>query len=192
MGRRHSPRKREVPPPTCVPSPGGSMWLSPADVYSRRIVGWQTSTGLCTDLALDALKMAIWQRKRTGADLSGLVHHLRPRRAVPSHPLRQALADCEAVAPVGSKGDSFRLRSGRGAQAPLYKAELILWPGTLGGHRRRPCSPPPSGCTGAGTIRPHSAIGMRTPAEHEAAWAPDAGHDHHRQEQPQPATSTSR
>ena len=30
------------------------------------------------------------------------------------------------------------------------------------------------------TIRPHSAIGMRTPAEHEAAWAPDT----HRQEQP--------
>ena len=39
----------------------------------------------------------------------------------------------------------------------------------------------------AGTIRPHSAIGMRTPAEHEAAWAPDT----HRQEQPQPATTTS-
>ena len=37
------------------------------------------------------------------------------------------------------------------------------------------------------TIRPHSAIGMRTPAEHEAAWAPDT----HRQEQPQPATTTS-
>ena len=24
----------------------------------------------------------------------------------------------------------------------------------------------------AGTIRPHCAIGMRTPAEHEAAWTP--------------------
>lgn len=34
------------------------------DVYSRRIVGWQTSTSLYTDLALDALKMAIWQRRR--------------------------------------------------------------------------------------------------------------------------------
>ena len=43
--------------------------------YSRRIIGWQTSTGLYTDLALDALKIAVWQRKRTGADLTGLVHH---------------------------------------------------------------------------------------------------------------------
>ena len=29
----------------------------------------------CTDLALDALQMAIWRRQRTGADLAGLVHH---------------------------------------------------------------------------------------------------------------------
>ena len=36
------------------------------DVFSRRIVGWQTSTGLYTDLALDALQMAVWQRKRQG------------------------------------------------------------------------------------------------------------------------------
>ena len=45
------------------------------DVYSRRILGWQTSTSLYTDLALDALKMAIWRRRRDGADLTGLIHH---------------------------------------------------------------------------------------------------------------------
>ena len=61
-------------------------------------------------------------------------------------------------------------------------------PGPLGGHRRRPCSLPPSGSTGTGTIRPHSAIGMRTPAEHEAAWTPDR----HRHEQSQPATTGTR
>ena len=58
------------------------------DVYSRRIIGWQTTCRpVCTDLALDALKMAVWQRKRTGADLTGLVHHLRPWGAVQVHPL---------------------------------------------------------------------------------------------------------
>ena len=36
------------------------------DVYSRRIIGWQTSTSLYTDLALDALEIAVWQRKRQG------------------------------------------------------------------------------------------------------------------------------
>ena len=86
------------------------------DVYSRRIVGWQTSTSLYTDLALDALEMTVWQRKRTGADLTGLVHHLRPWGAVQVYSLRAALAECEAVASVGSKGDSFRLCSGRGSE----------------------------------------------------------------------------
>ena len=45
------------------------------DVHSRRVVGWQLSTSLRTDLALDALEMGIWQRERAGADLHDLVHH---------------------------------------------------------------------------------------------------------------------
>jgi len=42
----------------------------------------------------------------------------------------------------------------------------------------------------AGTIRPHSAIGMRTPAEHEAAWVLDVSQNS--QEQSQPATIGTR
>ncbi|MGZ6962433.1 MAG: DDE-type integrase/transposase/recombinase, partial [Ilumatobacteraceae bacterium] len=41
------------------------------DVYSRFIVGWQASRSLRTDLALDALEMAIHQRQPD----AGLVHH---------------------------------------------------------------------------------------------------------------------
>ncbi len=43
------------------------------DVFSRRIVGWQTSKSLRTDLALDALEMALWGRR--SENLQGLVHH---------------------------------------------------------------------------------------------------------------------
>ena len=43
------------------------------DVFSRRIVGWQASRSLKTDLALHALEQAIWDRTRDGADLDGLV-----------------------------------------------------------------------------------------------------------------------
>ncbi len=42
------------------------------DVYSRMIVGWQLATHLRTDLALDALEMAMWLRNDR---LDGLVHH---------------------------------------------------------------------------------------------------------------------
>src|SRR5204862_8076435 len=43
------------------------------DVFSRFIVGWRVSTSLHTELALDALEMAIWRRQRL--DLTGLIHH---------------------------------------------------------------------------------------------------------------------
>ena len=45
------------------------------DVYSRMIVGWQASRSLRSDLAIDALEMAVWNRQRAGDDLSQLVHH---------------------------------------------------------------------------------------------------------------------
>src|SRR5690606_16448426 len=45
------------------------------DVFSRSIVGWQLARSLHTDLALDALQMALWNRTRNNTDLTGLVHH---------------------------------------------------------------------------------------------------------------------
>ena len=77
------------------------------DVFSRRIVGRQTSTSLYTDLALDAFQMAVWQRKRAGADLTGLIHH--SDRGVQYRAIRYgaALAEADAVASVGSKADSY-------------------------------------------------------------------------------------
>ena len=186
-----------------VPQVGGapsyvrafSGWVYVAfvtDVYSRRIIGWQTSTSLYTDLALDALQMAVWQRKRAGADLTGLVHHLRPWGAVQVYSLRGCpvrvrggrLGGVEGRPPFGfALAEALKL---------LVQGRAHPQPGPLGGHRRRPYSPPPSGSTGTGTTRPHSAIGMRTPAEHKATWAPDTHHDHHRQKQSQPATTGTR
>ena len=43
------------------------------DVFSRLIVGWQVSTSLRSDLAIDALQMAIFRRRRQG--FAHLVHH---------------------------------------------------------------------------------------------------------------------
>jgi putative transposase len=45
------------------------------DVFSRMVVGWQISKSLRSDLAIDALEMAIWNRTRDGQVLDGLVHH---------------------------------------------------------------------------------------------------------------------
>ncbi|WP_433076608.1 IS3 family transposase [Dactylosporangium sp. CA-052675] len=94
------------------------------DVYSRMIVGWQVSTSLYTDLALDALKMALWRREAQGADLQGLVHH--SDRGVQYRAIRysQRLAEAGAVASVGSKGDSYDNAMAEAFNS-LYKAELV-------------------------------------------------------------------
>jgi putative transposase len=94
------------------------------DVYSRMIVGWQVSRSLYTDLALDALKMAIWRRANQGADLQGLIHH--SDRGVQYRAIRysQRLAEAGAVASVGSKGDSYDNAMAEAFNS-LYKAELV-------------------------------------------------------------------
>ena len=77
------------------------------DVYSRFVVGWQTSTSLRSDLALDALEMAMWNRRRAGHDLDGLVHHSDRGVQYLSIRYSERLAENDIVASVGSKGDSY-------------------------------------------------------------------------------------
>jgi putative transposase len=94
------------------------------DVYSRMIVGWQASTSLRSDLAIDALEMAVWNRQRAGQDLAGLKHHSDMGVQYLSISYSERLADNDIVASVGSKGDSYDnalVESFNG----LYKWELI-------------------------------------------------------------------
>jgi putative transposase len=94
------------------------------DVFSRRIVGWQLSVNLYTDLALDALNMGIWTRQRDKADLSQLIHH--SDRGVQYVAIRytERLGDVEAVASVGSVGDSYDNAMAEAFNS-LFKAELV-------------------------------------------------------------------
>jgi len=94
------------------------------DVFSRRIVGWQASRSLKTDLALHALEQAIWDRTRDGADLDGLIHH--SDRGVQYLAIRytERLAENGVVNSVGSRGDSYDNAMAESIFG-LYKTELI-------------------------------------------------------------------
>jgi putative transposase len=94
------------------------------DVYSRMVAGWQASKSLRSDLALDALEMAVWQRQRAGVDVSGVVHH--SDRGVQYLSIRYAdrLAANDIVASVGSRGDSYDNALAESFNG-LYKWELI-------------------------------------------------------------------
>ncbi len=145
------------------------------DVFSRMIVGWQVSTSLRTDLALDALDMGLWTRQRAGQDVTGLVHH--SDRGVQYRAIRysERLAEAEAVASVGSKGDSYDNAMAEALNS-LFKAECI----------RNPVMRPKGGWKSVGDVeiavaeyvdwfnhrRLHGEIGLVPPAEFEANhWA---------------------
>ena len=56
---------------TYIPTWAGFLFLAVVlDVWSRKIVGWAMATHLRTELVLDALDMALWQRKP-----EGVIHH---------------------------------------------------------------------------------------------------------------------
>ena len=75
------------------------------DAYSRRVVGWQLASHMRTTLVLDALRMALGQR-RPGADVA-LVHHSDRGSQYTSIDYTQTLADHDVLASVGSVGDAY-------------------------------------------------------------------------------------
>jgi transposase InsO family protein len=107
---------------TYVASWSGFVYVAlVVDAFSRFIVGWQASRSLRTDLALDALEMAIWRRQ---AQLDGLVHHSDRGSQYLAIRYTERLADAGAVASVGSRGDSFDNALAE-TIIGLYKTELI-------------------------------------------------------------------
>ena len=104
-----------------------SGWVYAAfiiDVFSRRVLGWQLSKSLRTDLALDALEMAFWTRQRAGQDVAGLRHHSDKGVQYVAVRYTQRLAQAGAVASVGSTGDSYDNALAEAFNS-LFKAELI-------------------------------------------------------------------
>ena len=97
------------------------------DAFSRRIVGWRVSNSLKSDLALDALEQAIWEREEVARD--SLVHHSDRGVQYLSIRYTQRRAEAGIEPSVGSKGDSYDNALAETING-LYKAEVI--------HRRGP------------------------------------------------------
>jgi len=138
------------------------------DAFSRRIVGWRVSSSLRTDLALDALEMAIFTR--AGHDLGGLIHHSDRGSQYLAIRYTERLEVAGAVGSVGSKGDSYDHALAEPVNG-LYKAELI--------NRRGPWRSveeveleTAAWVHWWNTARLHTACDNVPPAEYEAAyWA---------------------
>ncbi len=92
------------------------------DAFSRRIVGWRASTSLRSDLALDALEQAIWERQEASTD--GLIHHSDRGVQYLSIRYTERLAEAGIEPSVGSRGDSYDNALAE-TIIGLYKTEVI-------------------------------------------------------------------
>ena len=92
------------------------------DVFARRIVGWRVSSSLRSDLALDALEQALYDRQLDGAER--LVHHSDRGTQYLSIRYTERLADAGLERSVGSTGDSYDNALAESVIG-LYKTEVI-------------------------------------------------------------------
>jgi putative transposase len=149
---------------TYVPLRSGFAYAAfVVDAFSRRIVGRQVSGSPRTELALDALEMAIWARR--GDALAGLVHHSDRGGQYLAIRYTARLAQAGIVPSVGSTGDSFDNALADTVNG-LYKAELV--------RRRGPWRTPAEVARATAewvawwnTRRLHGALGHVPPAEYE-------------------------
>ena len=95
------------------------------DAFSRRIVGWRVAPNMATQMVLDALEMARWNR---GARLEGLVAHADAGSQSASIRYSERLDDIGAVPSIGSVGDSYDNALAEAVNS-LFKTELIRGPG---------------------------------------------------------------
>jgi transposase InsO family protein len=92
------------------------------DVFARRIVGWRASTSLRTDLVLDALEQALYDRRESVSE--SLVHHSDRGSQYLSIRYTERLAEAGIEPSVGSRGDSYDNALAESVIG-LYKTEVI-------------------------------------------------------------------
>jgi putative transposase len=148
---------------TYIPTWSGWLYLAMVlDVYSRKVVGWAMDTNMRTELILDALQMAVTQRKPRG-----VIHHSDRGSQYTSYAFGKRCREADIMPSMGSVGDAYdnamaesffatlerevlnRRRFKSQAEARMAIFEWIE--GWYNPHRR------------------HSGLGYRSPVNHERA-----------------------
>ena len=102
--RAPQPNRLWVADITYVPTREGFLFLAAViDAFSRRCVGWSMRTDLKAELVLDALGMAITQRRPA----PGLIHHSDRGSQYTSLTFGKTLADAGVLQSIGRRGDAF-------------------------------------------------------------------------------------
>jgi len=111
---------------TYVPTWAGVAYVCfITDAFSRMIVGWRVTGHMRTEMVLDALEMARWQR---GTRLEDLRCHSDAGSQFTSIRYGERLDEIGARPSIGSVGDSYDNALAESVNA-LYKTELVRGPG---------------------------------------------------------------
>jgi len=152
---------------TYIPTWAGFLYLAVVlDAFSRKIVGWAMATHLRTELVLEALNLALWQRRPVG-----VIHHSDQGTQYTSLAFGMRCREAGVRPSMGSVGDCFdnamcesffatlecelldRRRFKTQAEARMAVFEFIE--GWYNPHRR------------------HSALGYRSPINYERTQRSD-------------------
>ena len=88
---------------TYIPTWAGFLYLAVVlDAFSRRIVGWSMATTLHTQVVLDALNMALWQRRP-----NGVIHHSDQGSQYTSISFGNRCREAGVRPSMGSVGDAY-------------------------------------------------------------------------------------
>jgi putative transposase len=88
---------------TYIPTWAGFLYLAAVlDAWSRRVVGWAMATHLRTELVLEALEMAVWQRQP-----SGVIHHSDQGSQYTSVAFGKRCREAGVRPSMGSVGDAY-------------------------------------------------------------------------------------
>jgi putative transposase len=151
---------------TYVPTWAGFLYVAVVlDVFSRRVVVWSMSDDLKTEVVLNALDMAIWNRRPTG----GVIHHSDQGCQYTSFAFGRRCREAGVVPSMGSVGDCFDNAMAESFFATLEtelldrtcfrnrtEARLAVFDYIEGFYNPR---------------RRHSALGQLSPAEYEQRHA---------------------
>lgn len=160
------PDRKWVADITYVPTWSGFLYLAVVlDCFSRRVVGWCMRDDLSTQLVLDALEMAIANR-RPG---TGLIHHSDRGCQYTAYVFGRRCKEAGIVPSMGSVGDAFDNAAAESFFATLEcelidrttfrnrtEARMAVFDFIEAFYNRH---------------RRHSSIGMLSPAEFERRWA---------------------
>jgi transposase InsO family protein len=119
--RANRPNELWVADFTCVATWPGFVYVAfVIDMFSRRIIGWRAAASMRSELFLDALDQALFDRETD----AGLIHHSDRGAQYLFILYSERLAEAGVAVSVGSKGDAYDNAMAESVIG-LFKTEVI-------------------------------------------------------------------